>query len=57
MIFIRHGELAPGTCAPLRRNKYKINITPLNRSVVLKLNNFTFYLQPAFMYFIRYHNT
>jgi hypothetical protein len=57
MKFIRYGELAPATCARLRRNKCKFDITPLNPSAVLKLQNFTFHTQAAFMYFIRSHNT
>jgi len=57
MKFIRQGELAPANCAPLRRNKCKIETTPLNPSAVLKLKKFTFYPQTAFMYFIRSHNT
>jgi hypothetical protein len=56
MKFILHGELAPATSAPLRRNKCKIDITPLNPSEVSNLNNFTFYPQTAFMYFITSHN-
>ena len=57
MKFIRHGDLTPATCVPLRPNKCKIDITPLNRSAVLKLNIVTFYPQTAFIYFVRSRKT